>query len=62
MISLRELNTLEFEDFVETTQSVIENCPLIPAILWISKPFTSIQHLMSKLNCIILELPDLSMY
>ena len=59
MISIQELNKLEFEDFIKLMGNIIEHCPVLTAALWRCRPFSSIEHLILKMANIVDELPHL---
>ena len=59
MISIQELNKLEFEDFIKLMGNIIEHCPVLTAALWRCRPFSSIEHLILKMSNIVDELPHL---
>ena len=57
MVSLWELNSLDFEPFIEKMGNVVEKCPTIIGALWSYRPFTSIEDMLYKINTIVHQLP-----
>jgi len=57
MLTLTELNTLNFEDFVSLLGNVIENCPVLAAALWTSRPFKDFEDLKDKMKSVVMSLP-----
>ena len=62
MISIQELNKLEFEDFIKLMGNIIEHCPVLTAALWRCRPFSSIEHLILKMSNIVDELLHLGKF
>ena len=58
MLSIIELNSLDYEQFIMEFGNVVEKCPAISGALWDYRPFNSISHLIFTISCIISELPD----
>ena len=57
MLSITEINCLNFEDFTEHLKNVIEHCPVLAAALWKQKPFDSVSHMVSEMAKIVSALP-----
>ena len=57
MLTISQLNSLDFEDFISLTGNVVEHCPVLAGALWKHRPFLSFEDLMSKLKEIIQSLP-----
>ena len=58
MLSIIELKSLDYEQFIMEFGNVVEKCPAISGALWDYRPFNSISHLIFTISCIISELPD----
>ena len=58
MLSIIELNSLGYEEFIMEFGNVVEKCPAISGALWDYRPFNSISHLIFSISSIINELPD----
>jgi len=57
MLTISELNSLNFEDFISKIGNVVEHCPVLAGALWKYRPFLSLENLISKLKEIISSLP-----
>ena len=57
MLTISQLNSLDFEDFISLTGNVVEHCPVLAGALWKHRPFLSFEDLMNKLKEIIQSLP-----
>jgi len=57
MLSITKINCLNFEDFTEHLNNVIEHCPVLSAALWKQKPFDSVSHMVSEMAKIVSALP-----
>ena len=57
MLTISELNALNFEDFISQTGNVVEHCPVLAGALWKYRPFQSFEDLLRKLKDIVLSLP-----
>ena len=57
MLSIEEVNLLDFETFISHFGNVIEHCPVLAAALWAQKPFHSIEEFISKMTGIVQALP-----
>lgn len=52
------VNTLSYEDFLEIFGNVIEKCPIIPAAIWIHRPFTDLADMEAHIARFIDSLPE----
>ena len=57
LLTISELNSLNYEEFISKTGNVVEQCPVLAAALWKYRPFLSFEDLMRKLKQIIQSLP-----
>lgn len=47
MFTVAEVNSLSYEDFIDTFGNVVEKCPLIAAVVWERRPFRSVQDMQT---------------
>ena len=57
LLTIDELNQLNFQDFIGKTGNVIEHCPVLAGALWKQRPFQSFEDLTEKLRMIVHGLP-----
>ena len=57
MLTLTEVNNLDFEKFIEILGNVVEHCPVLAAGLWSHRPFQNFEDLVNKIKAIIYSLP-----
>ena len=57
MLTLTELNNLDFEEFIGILGNVVEHCPVLAAGLWKFRPFIDFEDLMNKIRSIVHSLP-----
>ncbi len=57
MLTLAEVNSLDYDIFVEKFGNIIEHCPVLAAALWKYRPFHSTEDLMDKMSAIVKDLP-----
>ena len=58
MLTITEVNELDFEIFIQKFGNVIEHCPVLAGGLWKHRPFRSLEHLLSEMEKIVQALPD----
>ena len=58
MLTISELNSLDFQDFVSKTGNVVEHCPLVAGVVWKQRPFQSFDDLNHKIKEIVQSLPQ----
>lgn len=57
MLTLNQVNSLSFEDFLQHFGNIIEHCPLLAAVLWKRGPFVSIEHFVGEAAQIVYSWP-----
>ena len=58
MLTISELNSLNFQDFIAKTGNVVEHCPIVAGVLWKQRPFQSFEDLNDKIKEIVQSLPQ----
>lgn len=57
-MDMNAVNALSYEDFLEIFGNVIEKCPMIPAAIWIHRPFTGLADIEAHISDFIDSLPE----
>lgn len=57
-MDINSVNTLSYEDFVDTFGNVIEKSPLIAAAIWSYRPFANLAELEARIDEFIDKLPE----
>ncbi|KAI5627471.1 2-oxo-4-hydroxy-4-carboxy-5-ureidoimidazoline decarboxylase [Silurus asotus] len=57
-MDINAVNALSYEDFLEIFGNVIEKCPIIPAAIWIHRPFKSLADIEAHISDFIDSLPE----
>jgi 2-oxo-4-hydroxy-4-carboxy--5-ureidoimidazoline (OHCU) decarboxylase len=57
-VTLEEINSMDFDIFVEKFGNVIEHSALVSAALWTKRPFSSVQNVLKEINAIVQSLPS----
>ncbi|KAB5533223.1 hypothetical protein PHYPO_G00129360 [Pangasianodon hypophthalmus] len=57
-MDINAVNALSYEDFLEIFGNVIEKCPIIPAAIWIHRPFTGLADIEAHISDFIDSLPE----
>lgn len=57
-MDINAVNTLSYEDFLEIFGNVIEKCPIIPAAIWIHRPFRDLADMEAHIADFIESLPE----
>ena len=57
MLTIDELNSLDFEAFMQQLGNVVEHCPILAAAIWKQRPFRSVGHFISEMTGIVQALP-----
>ena len=60
MLDLQDINSQEYNTFVENFSNIVENSPLIAGTLWSLKPFKSVDHFVLETRKTIYSMPELS--
>ena len=48
MLTLEDINSLDFDEFVNYFCNIIEDCPFVAGRLWKLRPFRSVDNFVSK--------------
>jgi len=59
VVTIEQLNDMNYEEFIKTIGNVIEHYPLCAAAVWASRPFSNLKALHQAIACFINELPVL---
>jgi len=57
MITLDQVNSLDFEHFTEVFRNIVEHTPMVAAGMWSHRPYTNIEEVKQVLNQLIDSLP-----
>lgn len=57
-MDINAVNALSYEDFLEIFGNVVEKCPIIPAAVWIHRPFTGLADIEAHISDFIDSLPE----
>lgn len=57
-MDITAVNALSYEDFLEIFGNVVEKCPIIPAAIWIHRPFTGLADIEAHISDFIDCLPE----
>ena len=60
MLDLVDINSQDYETFVQNFSNIVQNSPLIAGILWSLKPFKSVDHFVLETRKIMYSMPELS--
>ncbi|MBN3309790.1 URAD decarboxylase, partial [Amia calva] len=56
-MDMRQVNSLSYEEFVETFGNVVERCPVVAAAVWSGRPFANSHDLEASIGEFIDSLP-----
>jgi 2-oxo-4-hydroxy-4-carboxy--5-ureidoimidazoline (OHCU) decarboxylase len=56
-ITLEEMNSMDFDVFLEKFGNIIEHGSIVVAALWTKRPFASVQHVLNETWDIVDSLP-----
>lgn len=57
-MDISTVNSLSYEDFVDTFGNVVERSPLIVAAIWPYRPFANLSDLEARISELIDSLPE----
>lgn len=56
-LRIQDVNSLDYEDFIQRFGNVVEHCQLAAAAVWSSRPFSSVDDLQTALEKFMDNLP-----
>lgn len=58
LLSIEEVNALDYDSFNKILGNVIEHCPLCVSAIWKKRPFQSVRHLHQSIATFLDELSE----
>jgi len=59
LLSINQVNFLNYEEFIEYFGNVIEHCSIIAGAVWKNRPFQDTEDLHSNICTFLRQLPDI---